>query len=145
MSLKHGTRGSVVSENLNTFRKSLLPSVSRMALTTLFAISLRSPVIDPELSTRMTTSFGLVAESMYHELVRKSCSSCPLLAHESSGGHFIAVTVSSRACGKGRNRCEHNCTSRSGRDQTVRFVYVTRLRVEGKRTHVLRIPKTLDT
>jgi hypothetical protein len=27
----------------------------------------------------------------------------------------------------------------------VRFVYVTRLRVEGKRTHVLRIPKTLDT
>jgi hypothetical protein len=74
-----------------------------MALTTLFAISLRSPVIEPELSSRITTSFGLVAESIYHELVRKSYSSCPLLADESSGGHFIATTVGSKACGNRRN------------------------------------------
>jgi hypothetical protein len=80
MSLKHGTSSSVVSENLYTFTKSLLPSVSRTAFTTLFAISLRSPLIDPELSSRITTSFGLVAESIYHELVRKSCNCCPLVA-----------------------------------------------------------------
>jgi hypothetical protein len=75
----------------------LSPSVSRMAFTTTFAMSLRSPLIDPELSSKITTSFGLVAESIYHELVRKSCSSCPLLADEWSGGHLIAATVGSKS------------------------------------------------
>jgi hypothetical protein len=33
----------------------------------------------------------------------------------------------------------------STRDQTVRFAYVTNLRVEGKQTHILCKPKTLPT
>lgn len=52
--------------------KSLLPSVSRMLLITCLAISLRMPVMLPEVSIRMRMSLGLVAASIYQLLVLQS-------------------------------------------------------------------------
>ena len=64
--------GATLSLNVRTLTKSLLPSVSNMLLTTCRAFSWLAPVIEPELSTRMMTSFGLNEASMYHSLTRQS-------------------------------------------------------------------------
>ena len=64
--------GVRVSLNFSTLTKSLLPSVSKMLFTTCREISWLVPVIEPELSTKIMTSFGLNEASMYHSLIRQS-------------------------------------------------------------------------
>lgn len=72
MFVKHSIIGSVVSLTFSTLTKSLLPSVSKILLTRYLAVSLLVPVIEPELSTRTMTSFGLNEASIYHSLIRQS-------------------------------------------------------------------------
>jgi hypothetical protein len=48
-------------------------------------------------------------------------------------------------CRTARHEVHKSQTSYSTRDQTVRFACVTKLRAEGKQTHVLYKAKTLET
>ena len=56
-SVKHSTRGLVSSEKVRTVTKSSSPRVSMMLRTTCFAISFLRPVIEPDLSRRITISY----------------------------------------------------------------------------------------
>lgn len=76
--------------------KSLSDNVSSIADMVDFAKSPRWPVMEPELSTKITISLGDVAAPTYQELDRKSytCRVFFGLCHTediSSGGHAIAV------------------------------------------------------
>lgn len=100
LSFEQGMVSSVASENLYTFTKSLSLSVSKIPSTIALAKSARFPVIDPELSTKITKSLGEVAAEMYHDDDRKSCRSLETLGRcqtedMSSGGHAIATKGSS--------------------------------------------------
>lgn len=68
--LKHGTKFVTFSEYMRMLMKSLFENVSRMLLTVNCAIKFRNPVIEPELSNKMTMSFEHVAVSIYHERFR---------------------------------------------------------------------------
>ena len=58
LSVKHSTRGLVSSEKVRTVTKSSSPRVSMMLMTTCLAISFLKPVIDPEVSKRITISWN---------------------------------------------------------------------------------------
>lgn len=64
-SLKQGATSCVFSANRNTFTKSLAPNVSRIADAVAIASERFSPAIDPEASSRMTTSLALAAAPTY--------------------------------------------------------------------------------
>lgn len=96
VSLVQPSVSSVVSENLYTFIKSLLVSVSKILKTIARANSALLPVMEPELSTRITRSLGEVAAETYHDEERKSWMSLELLGRchtedISSGGQAIAT------------------------------------------------------
>ena len=84
LSLKQGTTGTGTSLNLYMLMKSFSDKVSSKLRTTCLAISLRTPVIDPDVSTRMIISLGLAAAWRYHGRRRQSNKSgshspCPHL------------------------------------------------------------------
>lgn len=80
--------------------KSFSESVSNRVRTTCFAISFRTPVIDPDVSTRMIISLGLAAACRYHGLKRASNKSgshspCPHLVPDT-----ITTTLSRKKKGR---------------------------------------------
>lgn len=70
--VKHGTTFLVTLLNPKMLIKSLLLNVSRIALTVNLAIVNLMPVIEPDVSIKITTSFEHVAASINQGLVRQS-------------------------------------------------------------------------
>ena len=85
VSSKHLTAGSTDFPKVKMFTKWLIPTVSSIVFITIFAISSFCPFIEPELSTRMMISSGLVAASRYHERSRQSYKSTGLAFHLAAG------------------------------------------------------------
>lgn len=71
------------------FIKSLLENVSNILFTVNWAMKLRKPVIEPELSNKITISLEQVAVSMYQDRLRQSYTSMPLLSHTFAKKKFI--------------------------------------------------------